>query len=145
MEDTLSVPGQTSPVVWAVLDGHSGFGSVDSGVSLRDTGALRRLEDGVYTNQSNKWIHSDSWNVVDASLYEARFAPSSGGTNVLGSAIDTWISIDNQPEWYVYAEGGSFDFDQSQAVGVIEVREIAVPANIVSGDLTLRATWEGIN
>lgn len=154
---TIRVPGQDSPASWSDFAGYpytaySGLyinratgGGVVDGWLARRTGSL-------YTGQSNQWMHSDYRAYVDVNDYEFRLVNVTGSTSFLAGhsylttgygADDGWISGHLDPYWYVYANGPEFGSADHSINGLIQCREKANTANIVTGDITLRAWYEG--
>lgn len=153
----LLVPGQDSPVTWTSFAGwpntaYTGvYINVATGGAILD-GRLARRNNSNYTQQTNMWIHQDAWTFVDANDYEFRYVNVTGDTGSLNGSPwegttygpeDGWQSGHLNPDWYVTATGPQFGSDISEVNGFIQVREKADTSNIRTGDLTLRATYEG--
>ena len=155
--NSLRVPGQDSPATWTAFAGWPD--AATSGVyinvgtlGLTVNGSLARRQNSSYFPQTNQWIHSDVRSQIDRADYEFRFVNVTGDTGqLLGSdfegtsygAEDGWISGDLDPRWYLVATGPQFGTNFLSVNGIIQAREKANTSNIVSGDLTIAANYEG--
>ena len=144
INNELRVPGQDSPVTYNAFN--SWPNAAVAGVQFRASGVLYRKTNTNVLAQTDMWIHGDMWNIVDASLYEARYTSVTGNvSDISGNLVDTWYSCDTEPRWDLVALAGEFGFAFKNVQGTIQVREIANPTNIRSGDLTLDADFEGLS
>lgn len=144
----LLVPGQDSPAFIFENNGGFGPGTSDAGLNFTSVGTLQTRRNGVLDVTSpvttEMWIASDSQAVGVGAAYEARFTSVIGDVGfIAGGPIDTWLALSSNRLWYVFASGTEFEIDTKTVQGLFQVREIANPSNIVTGDVTLSATWEG--
>ena len=107
-----------------------------------------------YTERSNEFIHDDFKPFSDSSLYECRYVNVTGDTAFLTGSTwfgptygdeDGWQSCETQPYWMmqVYIPVGPGGFVQWECEGLLQVREKANHANIVTGDVRLVVDGEG--
>jgi len=145
----LHVPGQDSPQTYIAVrvgQAYSGLKADASGQMLwkgSDFTTYSPTKAGTDLSATEDWINAEARATFDPADYEATFnyVSGDGPGAVYGSALDTWISCDTSPEWYVRA---IFTFAISEVTGIIAVREKANTSNVKAGTAILRAVELGL-
>lgn len=140
----LALPGSPTNIL-STQGGSSG--SATAGLRVNSSGQLEQQALGFFSDIGTGafWVDSGR-NILVPADYEARYSGVTGDTGAMaGSALDTWITCDNSPLWQVVSSGGAADFIVNSVSGLLEIREVAVPSNIVSNTVNITATWEGQN
>lgn len=104
----------------------------------------------VYTPRTNQWIHSDAKPTVDSTEYEVRIfnvvttAQGDASWNPM-FADELWHTLQTfDKNTWLTMSGTEFEgFKTGTVTGEIEIREIALPANISSTTFSLTVEYEG--